>query len=392
MRNRMLMSVLVCFSLLLVVTGAGCKGDESATPEPNESTTTSKTDETPTKPDKTDQSAQMQDSNQPAEPNTAGEVAVIVNGEKIMEGEIDAMIEPQLEQMAARMPNQNPAYLDQYRKMLRQQAVQQKIIEQLMNKKVAEKNITVSEEEIDAELQDIAESANLTLEQLKQRVAQSGQNFEDMKQQVRTFVSFQKLLEAEFPEKMQVTEDEAKAFFEENKDQFGQAEQVKASHILLKPDTSDPNTDPNEARAEARAKTEEVLQKLKDGADFAELAKETGGYPSASRGGDLGFFKRGAMVPAFDKVAFELQVGQISDIVETQFGYHVIKVTDKQQASEPSFEEVKDKVMAQLESRKQMETFKEYSEDLKENANIEYPPGKEPPQAPAPGPGGMPIQ
>ncbi len=126
-----------------------------------------------------------------------------------------------------------------------------------------------------------------------------------------------------------------------NIEQYSQPEQVRASHILLKTEGKDD--------AAVKAKAEELLKKAKAGADFAELAKANSeDEGSAKNGGDLDFFGRGRMVPEFDQVAFTLQTGQISDLVKTQYGYHIIKVTDKKAASTRSIDEVRQQLTDQL--------------------------------------------
>ena len=127
--------------------------------------------------------------------------------------------------------------------------------------------------------------------------------------------------------KIDVTENDANNYYSGNPKEFETPEQVKASHILIASDTSDTSVDPNDAKAKALAKAEQLLAQLKDGADFAELAKANSTCPSASKGGDLGFFSKGDMVAPFEEAAFALEPGQLSDIVETKFGYHIIKRT-----------------------------------------------------------------
>ena len=119
-------------------------------------------------------------------------------------------------------------------------------------------------------------------------------------------------------------------------------EQVRASHILISTKPIDPNADPNQAKAQAKDKAEELLKKVKDGADFAALAKENSDCPSNAQGGDLGLFPRGQMVKPFEDAAFALKVGEISDLVETQFGYHIIKVTEHQDPNQITFREGQD--------------------------------------------------
>jgi len=135
-----------------------------------------------------------------------------------------------------------------------------------------------------------------------------------------------------------------------------------------------------------KAKAEELLQQIKDGADFAELARVNSSCPSAAKGGDLGFGeksdpnsgRRGTWVAPFEKAAFELEVGQVSNIVETQFGYHIIKVTDRKEAGVITFEQAKDDILQTLTQQRQNELAMQYVKSLRDKANIVYPPGKEP--------------
>jgi peptidyl-prolyl cis-trans isomerase C len=124
------------------------------------------------------------------------------------------------------------------------------------------------------------------------------------------------------------------------------------------------------------------LLKVLQGADFAELAKANSHCRSAEGGGDLNFFSRGDMVPAFEKVAFGLEVGQVSDIVETRFGYHIIKVTGHKDATVILFEQAKDDIINKLTQKRQGEIARQYVESLQAKANIVYPLSKEPEQEP----------
>jgi peptidyl-prolyl cis-trans isomerase D len=138
-----------------------------------------------------------------------------------------------------------------------------------------------------------------------------------------------------------VPEPDVQRAYRQNIDQYTQTEQVRASHILL-------NTE-GKNEAEIRSKADALLAQLKAGADFAALAKANSQDPaSAARGGDLDFFGRGRMVPEFDAVAFSLPVGQLSDVVRTQFGFHIIKVTDKKAAEVQPLETVRTQITEQL--------------------------------------------
>ncbi len=301
-----------------------------------------------------------------ADPNKIG-VAVTINGVDITESDVEALIKPQLEKMAAQLPL---SVVEQYKKQLRQQALESMIVEQLLDEKVKVEKIVVTEEEIIDHIKAMASQQKLSMEDFKALIEAYGQSFDEIKQRIQRGLGYQKLMEAQFAGKINVTEDDARKYYSENKSEF---EQVRASHILIQPDTADPNTDPNETKAKARAKTQELLKQIKGGADFAELAKANSSCSSAARGGDLNFFRRGQMVPAFEKVAFKLKVGQASDIVETRFGYHIIKVTERKDAGVTQFKQNKDDIIKMLTQKKQAELAMQYIESLKAKANIVYP-------------------
>ncbi len=324
----------------------------------------------------------------PEEP--ADSVAVTVNGVDITEAELQKNIKPQLEKMAQQGKQLPPAFAQTYEKQLRQQAIDRIIIGRLLEEKVKEANIVITEEEVINRIKAMlaAQKPPVSLEEFKKTRAESGQSFDEVKEQIRKGMAYQKLVEAQWAGKINVTEEDAKKYYDENPTRFEAKEQVRASHILIKPDTTDSEADPNQAKAEAKAKIQGLLEQIKGGADFAELAKANSADPgSAVNGGDLKFFPRGQMVPPFDKAAFALEVGKVSDIVETRFGYHIIKVTDHKEAGTVSFEQAKNSLVRQLTQRKQAEFANKYIESLKAAANIVYPPGKEPtPPTPAPVP------
>jgi len=162
-----------------------------------------------------------------------------------------------------------------------------------------------------------------------------------------------------------ISDEELKNFYEKNLDKFKADEQVRASHILVK--------------TEQEAK--DLLAQLKGGAKFEELAKTKSVDSSASKGGDLGWFGKGNMVPVFEKTAFALKEGETSGIVKSEFGYHIIKLTGKRPAGARPLEEAKEQIKAALLPQKQQQAFMQLKEELRKGAKIEL---KD--QAPAPAP------
>lgn len=205
----------------------------------------------------------------------------------------------------------------------------------------------------EAKFQDALKKANLSEAQLKA--------------QYQRGMAIDKLIDKEIVEKISIPESETKAYYAGNPDKFKQPEQVRASHILI---LVDKNAD-EAKKAEARKKIEDIQKKLKEGGDFAALAKEFSQCPSASKGGDLNYFRRGQMVKPFEDAAFALKPGETSDIVETVFGYHLIKVTDKKPESTVAYEDVKEKLGEYLKQAKVQDEVTAYIAKLKETAKVE---------------------
>jgi len=167
--------------------------------------------------------------------------------------------------------------------------------------------------------------------------------------------------------KATVSGQEIKAFYESHPNLFKQPEQVRASHILIK---VDPQADKGK-RAEAQKKIKEIQQKLQKGEDFATLAKTLSEGPTKAKGGDLGYFSRGRMVKSFEEAAFALRPNEVSDIVVTKFGYHLIKVIEKRPETTTAFEDAKDKLGQYLKQQKVQKEVSIYVHELKEKAKVE---------------------
>lgn len=164
------------------------------------------------------------------------------------------------------------------------------------------------------------------------------------------------LFEKEIMARAKVTDQEVKAYYDKHKEEFIPTTQIKASHILVK--------------TEDEAK--KVLARLKKGEKFGDIAKAVSvDTASAQNGGDLGYFSKGQMVPEFEKAAASLNVGDVSVPVQTQFGYHIIKVTDKKKGAPIEFEKIKDMISQRLAGEKQKEAFDQYIAELKKNYKVE---------------------
>jgi peptidyl-prolyl cis-trans isomerase C len=177
-----------------------------------------------------------------------------------------------------------------------------------------------------------------------------------------------KMISEEVEAKAVVRPEQVTDFYEKNPDQFKEPERVRASHILIAfPENAD-----DAAKAAARTKAEQVLQDVKGGKDFAALAKEHSQDPgSAVNGGDLGFFQQGQMVGAFNDAAFSLAPGATSDLVETNFGYHIIRVAEKQPGRTVPLDEVRPQVEQYLQNVNREEQTDAFVASLRSKGEVE---------------------
>jgi foldase protein PrsA len=226
----------------------------------------------------------------------------------------------------------------------------------LINNKIVEiaagkENVKISDEDVDAEMKEFVE-VNGGEESFNYALEQSDLTKKDIETEIVNYLKIVKLLESE----VDITEEEMKTHFEENKDSYNEPEQVEASHILVE----------NEETAN------KVKEKLNKGEDFAELAKEYSTDPSnAENGGELGYFSKGTMVEEFENIAFSMKVGEISDPVKTDYGYHIIHVTDKKEAKEANFEDHKEEIEQTLFDQEISTKYSSWITEQREKLEIE---------------------
>ena len=297
-----------------------------------------------------------------AESQSADQKVAVVNGTVIKEAELDSEMNRYLAnlQRMGRFPN------DVERSQLKKQVLENIIGRELLYQESQKKGIKVDQKQVDAQLTALKERFPSEAE-FKDALSRMNLTEADLRFQFERDLAIRKLLEGQVGDKVAVSEKEIKAYYEGNLETFKKPEQVRASHILIK---VDPGAD-EAKKAEARTKIESVQKKLKKGEEFGALAKEYSEGPTGTKGGDLGFFGRGQMVKPFEEAAFTMKPGQVSDMVETQFGYHLIMVTDRTPEGTLSYEEVRDRLEQFLSQQKVQAEIAKYVETLKANAKIE---------------------
>ena len=286
------------------------------------------------------------------------EVVARVNGETINKADLQSAV-TQLESRAGRTvpPDQ--------RDRIFRGVLDQLIAYRLLAQESATRNIVVADGDVDARAAEIRAqfpSDQVFLQTLEQQHMTEAEFRDDVRQGLR----ITGLIDTELSTRAAVTPEQVNQFYTSNS--FQQGERVRASHILIAvPENADAA-----AKEAARAKASEILSQVKGGADFAELAKQHSQDPgSGPRGGDLDYFERGQMVGPFEEAAFALAPGQTSELVETRFGYHIIRVADKQAARTIPLEEVRGRIEEYLRDQNREQQTQVFIDALRTKAQIE---------------------
>ncbi len=293
--------------------------------------------------------------------DTTKDAVAIVNGVGISKAHFDQALASSEQSYQGQNQQLSPEQL----KQLKTNVLDSLIAQELLFQESKKEKIVISTKQVDDQLSSI-EKQFTDDKEFQQALDKTGMTKESLRQSLQRSLAIQELVKKNVLDSITITPDEEKKFYDENTSLFQKPERVHARHILIS--TKDAKTDAE--KAADKKKAEEVLAQLRKGADFAEMAKKYSDDPGAANGGDLGTFSRGQMVPEFEKAAFSLKVNQISDVVETQFGYHIIQVLEKFPAGTASFDEVKSQINAYLLQQKQGSAVQDYVAKLKKDAQI----------------------
>ena len=249
-------------------------------------------------------------------------------------------------------------------KNMKRRALDQLIDREILRQEAERRKIQVSDEELKAVIREI-EGKFKDRQGYLHKLGTMGFTEESYAAYVREDLAIDRLMQRGV-EAPPVTDAEMEKFYEGNPDKFMRPDVVRARHILIQvaPDAE------AEKREAARGRAAELLAKIRGGADFAALARDNSEDSSAQAGGDLGWFPRMQMVKPFEDAAFALEPGQISDLVETEFGFHIIKLEAKQAGEKVALAEVKDQVRQYLEGAKRQEASQKLLERLRSEAKI----------------------
>lgn len=301
----------------------------------------------------------------PARAELVDRVAAVVNKDIITLSEVEARAAPELQRARGEQdPKKRAAMRDEALK----NALQALIGERLLELQVKELAIDVSDNEIDLSLEDVKKQNNIDSEQFERLLAGEGYSLATYRQFMKKHLARLKLINLKVRQKVKVSDEDLKAEYARHSRIESAEYELKARHILVQLPPKPTEEQVEAARKKAAALAVEAKQ---PGVDFAALAKAKSEGSSAAEGGDLGNFRRGLMVPEFEKAAFALPEGGVSDPVRTRFGWHVIKVEERKQLAAKPFEELKDQLREKL-LRDQLDRYtQQYIQELRAQAVVE---------------------
>jgi len=251
---------------------------------------------------------------------------------------------------------------DEEREKAKGMAMEKLVARQLIYEDALARGLEVPDGAVEAEIEKVA--ANFpNVEELYGTLEKAGLSKEAYHKMLHTDLLVNQLTDIKLAEVDDITEVEITSFYKENSEKMSKPERVRASHILVK-------SDGGEGREAALEATEKLKERLGE-ESFEDIAKTHSACPSGAKGGDLGWFGRGDMVASFEEAAFSSTVGEVGDIVETPFGFHILKVTDKDGGGEVSFEEASPKICEFLDRKKKSEYLAAWVADLKSTAEVQ---------------------
>jgi peptidyl-prolyl cis-trans isomerase C len=250
-------------------------------------------------------------------------------------------------------------------KQMQTEVAEQLIVQELLWQEAQRRGFVAEDEVIDARLQEMKSGFDREVDFLF-RIEEGGFTEESYRENIKQQISVRRMVSEGMAEETAVTDEEIENFYNSNIDQMGTPIEVHARHILITPESTS-LADHQAAKAEA----DSILAEIRDGADFVELAKTRSQGPSAPRGGDLGYFGPGQMVPPFERAAFALQPGEISEVVQTEFGYHVIRLEDRRGGETVALEEATEQIRSYLGQQAMQNAVEMLITKLRDEGDVE---------------------
>lgn len=290
-------------------------------------------------------------------------VVAVVNGEPITLSEVQELGYEALKLLRDRTPRDEQSIGAQERKVL-----DALITRKLQLQDAVTAGLTVPDSDVESAMGDIAARNKMTMEELTRALEKGGLTIESYKENLREQILLEKVVQLRVRSALKVRDEELRQYYEANAQSFVEGEEkVRLAQILL----SVPAASPEGEVQAVRRRAEEILDSIRKGGDFAEMAKVNSQGQNADQGGEVGTFRRGEVLPELEEVVFGLQAGEVSEVVRSPLGFHILYVLERWEPRQLSLEEATDAVLQAILSKRFQERMDEWTQQLKEGAAVE---------------------
>ncbi len=291
-------------------------------------------------------------------------IVAVVNDDVITLSELEASLQPILERIK-KIPEEGKR--NEVTAQARLAVMNQMIDRMLLEKEAAKRKIAVTDEEVTKALEDMLKNRDISIEKFRESLAAEGATLDDYRDEIRKTRIKRKLIGVTVESKVSVSEEEIGEYYAKHRNQYEGKEASRIQQILL----VKPKDAGDSVYKTLRAQAEAILKKLKEGESFDLLVAAHSRGPAAGSGGDLGFVEKGMMFPEVDKVVFELKTGEISDVIESPAGFHIIKIIDRRGAGIKPIGEVREEIIGMIGNEKMKKKSEEWLKELRERSLIE---------------------
>lgn len=294
----------------------------------------------------------------------ADRIVAIVNSDAITLSELDSTFEPYRKKIEASYQGKDKAKVIAENRL----ALLNKLIENtLLDQEAKKSGIVIKDDEVTATINDILSRRNIKMNDLIAELAKDNSTIEAYKKDIKEHLLRMRSVQREIKSKLMVSDEEIGEYYRKQRETYEGKEAVRLKQILMYfPQDSDEKT-----KAKLRTEMTAIHKRLQDGELFDLLAARYSQGPAAATGGDIGFVEKGSMHPAVDRVAFSLKTGEISGVIESPAGFHIIKVIDRRGAGIKAIQSVREEIKAKIEEEKWEKKYEEWISELRKKSLIE---------------------
>lgn len=297
---------------------------------------------------------------------TGDRIVAVVNGEIITLSELNRAFEPYEERLDKTFQG-SERERNKVKEETRQTLLNRMVDNQLMEQESRKTGINVRNEDVEAAVQDIQRRRNLSPEEFRRTLDRDGMTLEGLRKDMRNHMMRMRLVQRDIKSRVVTTDEEIGEYYRRHRADYEGKEAVRVQQILLVP----PRGADEAARAKVRAEIFQLRARIVAGEPFEKLAAAFSQGPAAAEGGDIGFIEKGVILPEVEDAAFSLPVGQISPVIESSVGFHLIMVTDRRGAGLKPIEVVREEIREKIDQEKIEKKFGEWMEELRKRSHVE---------------------